>query len=276
MTNGTKSDDTVRNLLTDEEHRAARASVSNAHYTSPLVVEAMWYGLEQLGLEAGARILEPSIGTGNFFGLMPENLMRKSLHAGVEIDSIMARLAKTLYPDATIFEVGFQDAPFPDNFFDIAVGNVPFGNYGVHDAAYKNWQTSSIHNYFFVKTLDKLRDGGVMALITSRFTMDEGEGKIRDYLASKADFLARYVCPTHLLRTTPEQSLRPTLLFAETPRRAGAWGRGMAVSRRVQIAGKRRASFDKRIFCRSPEHDARYYEVRASPIWDAAGTCRRN
>ena len=134
--------DTIRKLLTDEEHRAARASVSNAHYTSPLVVEAMWYGLEHMGLEAGARILEPSIGTGNFFGLMPENLMRKTLRAGVEIDSITARLAKTLYPDATIFEVGFQDAPFPDNFFDIAVGNVPFGNYGVHDPAYKNWQTS--------------------------------------------------------------------------------------------------------------------------------------
>ena len=207
--------DTVRNLLTDQEYSAARASVSNAHYTSPLVVEAMWAALERMGMTSGARILEPSVGTGNFLGLMPETLMPKSLRAGVEIDSITARLAKHLYQDATIFEVGFQDAPFPDNFFDVAIGNVPFGNYGVHDPSYKSWQTASIHNYFFVKTLDKLRDGGVAALITSRYTMDEKDGAIRDYLASKADFLGGIRLPNTSFKDNAGTVVTTDILFLQ-------------------------------------------------------------
>ncbi len=202
-------------MLTDEEYRAARASVSNAHYTSPLVVEAMWYALERMGVEAGARILEPSIGTGNFFGLMPENLMAKTLRAGVEIDSITARIAKHLYQDATIFEVGFQDAPFPDGFFDVAVGNVPFGNYGVHDSAYKAWQTASIHDYFFVKTLDKLRDGGILALITSRYTMDKKDSEIRRYLESKADFLGAIRLPNTSFKDNAGTVVTTDILFLQ-------------------------------------------------------------
>lgn len=207
--------DSVRKLLTDEEFRAARASVSNAHYTSPLVVAAMWHGLEHLGLQAGARILEPSIGTGNFFGLMPENLRPQTLRAGVEIDSITARLAKTLYPDAAIFETGFENAPFPDGFFDIAIGNVPFGNYGVHDPAYKSWQTASIHDYFFVKTLDKLRDGGVLALITSRYTMDKKECEIRRYLASKADLLGAVRLPNTSFKDNAGTVVTTDILFLQ-------------------------------------------------------------
>ena len=207
--------DEVRELLSDEEHRAARASVSNAHYTSPLVVKAIWSAVERLGMTSGARILEPSLGTGNFFGLMPEQLMPKALRAAVEIDSLTARIAKQLYQDATIFETGFQEAPFPDGFFDIAVGNVPFGNYGVHDPAYKKWQTASIHNYFFIKTLDKLRDGGVLALITSRFTMDEKDGSIRDYLASKADLLGAIRLPNTSFKDNAGTVVTTDILFLQ-------------------------------------------------------------
>ncbi len=187
--------DKLNEILTGDEHDAASASVPNAHYTSPLVVEAIWKGLEHLGLGSGARILEPSIGSGNFFGLMPEALLPKSTRVGVELDSITARIAKLLYPDASIFETGFEDAPFPDNFFDVAIGNVPFGNYGVHDPNYKNYLTGSIHDYFFVKTLDKLRVGGILAFITSRYTLDKKDDDIRQYLASKADLLGAIRLP---------------------------------------------------------------------------------
>lgn len=207
--------DNVRGLLSDEEFRAARATVPNAHYTSPFVIEAIWSGLERLGLKSGARILEPSLGIGNFFGLMPERLMPKSLRAAVEIDSITARLAKQLYQDATIFESGFEEAPFPDNFFDIAVGNVPFGNYGVHDPKYKSWQTASIHDYFFIKTLDKLREGGVLALITSRFTMDKKNDDIREYLASKADLLGAIRLPNTSFMQNAGTKVTTDILFLQ-------------------------------------------------------------
>src|SRR5208282_2550648 len=122
--------DRLKALLTQEEYEAARASVPNSHYTSPLVVEAMWSALERLGVGAGARILEPSVGVGNFLGLMPQSLM----------------------PGAS--RAGFEEVALPDQFFDVAIGNVPFGDYGVHDHHYKAWQTSCIHDYFFVKSLD--------------------------------------------------------------------------------------------------------------------------
>jgi N12 class adenine-specific DNA methylase len=207
--------DTVKQLLRDDEFRAARASTSNAHYTSPLVVEAIWSGLERLGVKAGMRVLEPSLGTGNFFGLMPEHLTPKSMKAGVELDSITARIAKQLYQDATIFEVGFQDAPFPDGFFDVAIGNVPFGNYGVHDPQYKSWQTSSIHDYFFVKTLDKLRPGGVLALITSRYTMDKRDDDIREYLASQADLLGAIRLPNKSFKDNAGTIVTTDILFLQ-------------------------------------------------------------
>lgn len=205
--------DELRDLLTYEEHRAASASVNNAHFTSPLVIKAIWTALERMGVKAGARVLEPSMGVGNFFGLMPEHLMPKALRAGVELDSITARIAKLLYQDATIFETGFQQAPFPDGFFDVAVGNVPFGNYGVHDAAYKSWQTASIHNYFIIKTLDKLRDGGILALITSRYTMDEREPRIREHLASKADLLGAIRLPNTSFKDNAGTIVTTDILF---------------------------------------------------------------
>jgi N12 class adenine-specific DNA methylase len=186
----------VRNLLTDDEYDSARGSTPNAHYTSPAVVRAMWRALERLGVEAGAQVLEPSMGAGHFFGLMPEALLPGARRTGVELDSLTARIAKQLYPDATIFAKGFEETALPDNFFDAVIGNIPFGNYPVHDPAYRRTPvTRAIHDYFLAKSLDKLRAGGVMALITSRYTMDKQDSTIRRYLDDRADLVAAIRLP---------------------------------------------------------------------------------
>src|ERR1700733_7385948 len=138
----------LKELLTDEEYQSARASTPNAHYTSPQVIEAIWNGLQHMGLRKGAQILEPAMGVGHFFGLMPES-MQGGRRTGVELDSITAGIAKKLNPDATIFAEGFEETPLPDNYFDAVVGNVPFGDYAVHDPAMKHGLTRAIHDYFF-------------------------------------------------------------------------------------------------------------------------------
>jgi len=186
----------LRNLLTDDEYDSARGSTPNAHYTSPAVVQAMWRALQRLGLEPGAQVLEPSMGAGHFFGLMPEALLPGAQRTGVELDSLTARIAKQLYPDATIFAKGFEETALPDNFFDAVIGNIPFGNYPVHDPAYRRSPvTRAIHDYFLAKSLDKLRAGGVMALITSRYTMDKQDSTIRQYLDDRADMVAAIRLP---------------------------------------------------------------------------------
>jgi hypothetical protein len=144
----------VKELLTTEEYESARASTPNAHFTSPQVIEAIWSGLHHLGLGKGAQVLEPAMGVGNFFGLMPET-MDGGHRTGVELDSITARIAKKLYPDSTIFAKGFEETPLPDNYFDAVVGNVPFGDYAVHDPSMKHNLTRAIHDYFFAKSLEK-------------------------------------------------------------------------------------------------------------------------
>ena len=207
--------DDLKALLTEDEYNAARSSVPNAHYTSPLVVQAIWSALERMGVGAGARILEPSVGTGNFLGLMPESLMPGASRTGVELDSITARIAKLLYPDSVILGSGFEDAPFPNHFFDVAIGNVPFGKYGVHDANYKPYQTSSIHDYFFVKSLDKLRPGGVLALITSRYTMDKEESRIREHLASQADLLGAIRLPNRAFEDNAGTIVTTDIIFLQ-------------------------------------------------------------
>jgi adenine-specific DNA methylase len=147
--------------------------------------------MERLGLPAGARILEPSMGVGHFFGLMPENLLPGCSRTGVELDAVTARIAQRLYPDASVFAKGFEETALPDDFFDAVIGNIPFGNYPVFDPAYRRRPglTRAIHDYFFAKSLDKLRPGGVMALITSRYTMDKLDPAIRRHLAARADLL---------------------------------------------------------------------------------------
>src|SRR6266571_3707414 len=162
----------LEQLLTTEEYESARATTPNAHFTSPLVIQAIWHGLEKLGLRHGVEVLEPAMGIGHFFGCMPETL-QGGHRTGVELDSITARIAQKLYPDTTIFAQGFEDVPLPDNYFDAVVGNVPFGDYAVHDPHTRHSLTRSIHDYFFAKSLEKTRPGGIMALITSRYTMDK-------------------------------------------------------------------------------------------------------
>jgi adenine-specific DNA methylase len=185
----------LKQLLTPEEYEAACASTPNAHFTSPLVISAIWQAMRRLGLPKGSEILEPAMGAGHFLGLMPHELLPGSHRTGIELDSITARIAAKLYPDSTIFNKGFEETALPDNYFDAVVGNVPFGDYAVHDPAYKRPLTRAIHDYFFAKSLDKLKPGGVMALITSRYTMDKQDDTIRSYLADRADLLGAIRLP---------------------------------------------------------------------------------
>ena len=175
----------LKELLTPEEYEAARASTLNAHYTSPTVIRAMYEAVEKMGFQTG-NILEPSMGVGNFFGMLPESMESSRLY-GVELDSITGRIAKQLYPKANITVAGFETTDRRD-FFDLAIGNVPFGQYKVNDPAY-NKLGFNIHNYFFAKALDQVRPGGVVAFVTSRYTMDAKNPEVRKYLAQRADLL---------------------------------------------------------------------------------------
>jgi N12 class adenine-specific DNA methylase len=202
----------VKELLTDEEYQSARASTPNAHFTSPQVIEAIWSGLHRLGLGQSAQILEPAMGVGHFFGLMPES-MQGGHRTGVELDSITARIAQKLYPDATIFAKGFEETPLPDNYFDAVVGNVPFGDYAVHDPAMKPQLTRAIHDYFFAKSLEKTRPGGVLALITSRYTMDKQDAAIRRHLDEHADLLGAIRLPNTAFKSNAGTEVTTDILF---------------------------------------------------------------
>jgi len=207
----------LNQVLTEDEYASARASTPNAHFTSPAVISGMWEALERLGLPAGLQVLEPSMGVGHFFGLMPEALMHGSLRTGVELDSLTARIAQRLYPDATIFARGFEETPLPDNFFDAVVGNVPFGDYSVFDPAYRRSPilTRAIHDYFFAKSLDKVREGGVVALITSRYTMDKQDATIRRYLADRANLVGAIRLPDTAFKANAGTEVTTDILFLQ-------------------------------------------------------------
>ena len=192
----------LRDLVSDEEYDSVRRSHLNACYTSPEVIDAMWKGIEDMG--AGQlpvlRVLEPSAGSGRFLARQPRALAAKSERTAVEIDDLTAGLLKHLYPQTAVWHTGFQDAPVPNDSYDVAISNVPFGNYGVHDPEYlatnRKYLTRSIHNYFFAKTLDKLRPGGVMAFITTHHTMDSHKARpVREYLAERADLMGAIRLP---------------------------------------------------------------------------------
>jgi N12 class adenine-specific DNA methylase len=210
----------IKELLSGPEYESARASTPNAHFTSPEVIEAIWSGLQRIGLGKGGQILEPAMGVGHFFGLMPES-MQGGHRTGVELDAITARIARKLYPDATIFEKGFEETPLPDNYFDAVLGNVPFGDYAVHDPAIKYPLTRAIHDYFFAKSLEKLRPGGVMALITSRYTMDKQADTIRRHLAEQADLLGAIRLPNTAFKGNAGTEVTTDILFLRK-RAAGA------------------------------------------------------
>lgn len=184
----------LKGLLTVEEYAAARASVLNSHYTSPTIVRAMYGALERFGFKTG-NVLEPACGTGKFFGLLPESMAASKLY-GVELDGITGRITRCLYPQTNITVDGFENADFPDEFFDLAVGNVPFGNYRLVDRRYAK-SNFFIHDYFFAKTLDKVRPGGLIAFITSKGTMDKHDGAVRRYIARRADLLGAIRLPNN-------------------------------------------------------------------------------
>ncbi|MBO4932378.1 MAG: hypothetical protein J6I42_09365, partial [Clostridia bacterium] len=186
----------LKSLLTPEEYAAARASTLNAHYTSPTVIKAMYEAIENMGFRTG-NVLEPSMGVGNFFGLLPDNLSESRLY-GVELDSITGRIAKQLYPKADITVAGFETTDRRD-FFDLAIGNVPFGNYKVDDRDY-NKLGFNIHNYFFAKALDQIRPGGVIAFVTSHYTMDSKDTSVRKYLAKRAELLGAIRLPNNAFK----------------------------------------------------------------------------
>ena len=197
--------------LSPEEYDAARASTLNAHYTSPTVIKAIYEAVGNMGFQTG-NILEPSMGVGNFFGLLPEQMQGSKLY-GVELDSITGRIAKQLYPQADITVAGFETTDRRD-FYDLAIGNVPFGQYQVNDRAY-NKLGFSIHNYFFAKALDQVRPGGVIAFVTSRYTMDSKDDRARKYIAERAELLGAIRLPNNAFKANAGTDVVSDILFLQ-------------------------------------------------------------
>ena len=201
----------LKGLLTEDEYTAARASTLNAHYTSPTVIRGIYDAVERMGFRSG-NILEPSMGVGNFFGMLPNSMVDSRLY-GVELDSITGRIAKKLYPQADITVAGFETTDRRD-FYDLAVGNVPFGQYKVNDKAY-NKLGFSIHNYFFAKAIDQIRPGGVIAFVTSRFTMDSKDSTARKHMAERADLLGAIRLPNNAFRANAGTDVVSDIIFLQ-------------------------------------------------------------
>ena len=201
----------LKALLTPEEYDAARGSTLNAHYTSPAVIRAIYEAVGSMGFEGG-RILEPSMGVGNFFGLLPESMQGSKLY-GVELDSITGRIAKQLYPEANITVAGFETTNRP-GYFDLAVGNVPFGQYQVHDPEYDRLGFS-IHNYFAAKMLDQVRPGGIAAFVTSRYTLDAKDESVRRYLAERCELLGAIRLPNNAFRANAGTDVVSDIIFLQ-------------------------------------------------------------
>ena len=201
----------LKGLLSEDEYAAARSSVLNAHYTSPTVIRGIYDAVERMGFRSG-NILEPSMGVGNFFGMLPDSMADSRLY-GVELDSITGRMAKKLYPQADITVAGFETTDRRD-FYDLAVGNVPFGNYKVNDKAY-NKLGFSIHNYFFVKAIDQIRPGGIVAFVTSRYTMDSKDSTARKHMAERADLLGAIRLPNNAFRANAGTDVVSDIIFLQ-------------------------------------------------------------
>lgn len=199
-------------LLSPDEYESAKASTLNAHYTSPTVINAMYEGLENLGFKGG-NVLEPAMGVGNFFGVMPEEMRSGKLY-GVELDSISGRIAKQLYQNADIQISGFEKTSFPDNFFDVAVGNVPFGQYKLAEKRYDKLNLN-IHDHFFAKSLDKVRAGGVVAFVTSKGTLDKTNPQFRKYLAQRAELLGAIRLPNNAFKDNAGTEVTSDIIFLQ-------------------------------------------------------------
>lgn len=203
--------DRLRELLTPEEYRSAQATTLNAHYTSATVVSAMYDAVQRLGFTHG-KILEPSAGIGHFFGLMPEAMRSQSTLTGIEIDPLTARIARALYPDASIRQQGFEQSQLPDGSFDLVISNVPFGNYKVFDPQF-NQHNFLIHDYFFAKSLEKARPGGLIAFITSMGTMDKQDARLRDYLHERAELLGAVRLPNTAFKQNANTEVTTDMVF---------------------------------------------------------------
>ena len=201
----------LKELLSEDEYAAARASTLNAHYTGPTVIRGIYDAVERMGFQSG-NILEPSMGVGNFFGMLPTSMADSRLY-GVELDSITGRIAKKLYPQADITVAGFETTDRRD-FYDLAVGNVPFGQYKVNDKAY-NKLGFSIHNYFFAKAIDQIRPGGVIAFVTSRYTMDSKDSTARKHMAERADLLGAIRLPNNAFRANAGTDVVSDIIFLQ-------------------------------------------------------------
>ncbi len=200
----------LKGLLSDQEYASARESTLNAHYTSPAIIRSIYDALDKMGFEKG-NVLEPAMGIGNFFGMMPEKMQESRLY-GVELDGITGRIAKQLYPNADIKITGFEKTDYPNDFFDVAIGNVPFGQYKVADKQYDK-QNFLIHDYFFAKTLDKVRPGGVVAFVTSKGTMDKKSPEVRKYLAQRAELLGAVRLPNTAFKENAGTEVTSDILF---------------------------------------------------------------
>lgn len=202
----------LKELLTPEEYASARGSTLNAHYTSPTVIQSIYEAVGRMGIQPET-VLEPAMGVGNFFGLLPETMQGATL-LGVELDSITGRLAGQLYPQAKILVDGFEHTNLPDNSIDLAVGNVPFGNYKLPDPRYDS-KNLLIHDYFFAKTLDKVRPGGIVAFISSKGTLDKQDSTVREYLAQKADLLGAVRLPNNAFAKNAGTEVTSDILFLQ-------------------------------------------------------------
>ena len=223
----------LKGLLTESEYESARESTLNAHYTSPTVIKAIYSAIADMGFTTG-NVLEPACGIGNFFGLVPESMSKSKLY-GIELDSVTGRIAKQLYQNANIAVQGYEDSSLPDSFFDLAIGNVPFGNYGIADKRYDK-NHFMVHDYFFAKTLDKVRPGGIIAFVTSSGTMDKKNSAVRKYIAQRAYLLGAVRLPNNAFLQNAGTQVVADILFLQKRDRAII---GLPSNRRFD--GKRRS-----------------------------------
>ena len=208
----------LKNLLSDTEYASARESTLSAFYTQPIIIDTIYNALDKFGFKGG-NVLEPSCGVGNFFGRLPDSMSDSKLY-GVELDSISSRIAKKLYPNANIETKGFENTTFDDNFFDVAIGNVPFGDFSVMDKRYDKYNFK-IHDYFFAKTIDKVRSGGIIAFITSKGTMDKLNSKAREYIAERCDLIGSVRLPKEAFKAAAGTETVSDIIFLakrDTPR----------------------------------------------------------
>ncbi len=201
----------LKRLLTDSQYEAARASTLNAHYTSPTVINGIYEAVERLGFRHG-RVLEPALGIGHLFGLMPEELSARSRLTGIEVDPLTARIALKLYPTADIRGQGFEAANLLDGSFDLAISNVPFGDYKLHDPRF-NDRNFLIHDYFFAKGIEKVRSGGLLVFVTSRGTLDKIDGSLRDYLHERADLIGAIRLPNTAFKQNANTEVTTDIVF---------------------------------------------------------------